>query len=688
VPAEAQRSHDAAVRRLAARGFARILDPDDRPLLRALEDSDEEVVAWAAYGLGESCKGKEDAHVRAIAARLSSFGVARPDASVATPEPVANLIRALGRCGGDAAEQTLRAWLRRSGVPPESLEQAAFALGDIASRRGSLSLVSAGALLDAAEGDPPLDAALYAFGRIDLGGDDAFEPRVVAAARAALGRAGPARVFALRALGRTKDAGIAGDLARVLGSHDATAPERVEAARALGRLGAAGQSALAAALGALTPDDASGLAGDEYGVLTAAVGAVADEAVRDAATTLGRLARLPAKDGAAAPILRRASALRCAAAARLARGASEADVIRACDLADGEAGERARLTALDRGALTRSRRTAWLELVHSGHLRVREAAIEAASHHPELGEATLPVLAEALSAQEPGLVATAATALHSHPERAYVLAASERRAALDPRAPPPSATPAREVDPRIAKALRAALARPWAPDLVETRTALVDAALAVALPEARPFALAACHDTSATVRARAAKALAAAGDKDASCPPPDAAEDAAPEIGHTLGHPTRVAFETEAGASLAIVFDPAFAPIAATRFVALAEAGFYTGVSVHRVVPGFVAQFGDHGGDGYGGSGETLRCETSPQAFGALDVGVALAGRDTGSSQLFVTLARHPHLDGEYAWVGRAEGDWDAVAEGDVMRTVRVDGTSEAPPRRGQDKEK
>jgi cyclophilin family peptidyl-prolyl cis-trans isomerase len=52
---------------------------------------------------------------------------------------------------------------------------------------------------------------------------------------------------------------------------------------------------------------------------------------------------------------------------------------------------------------------------------------------------------------------------------------------------------------------------------------------------------------------------------------------------------------------------------------------------------------------------------------------VALAGRDTGSSQLFVTLARYPHLDGEYAWVGHAEGPWDAVVEGDSITAVRVE---------------
>jgi peptidyl-prolyl cis-trans isomerase B (cyclophilin B) len=89
-------------------------------------------------------------------------------------------------------------------------------------------------------------------------------------------------------------------------------------------------------------------------------------------------------------------------------------------------------------------------------------------------------------------------------------------------------------------------------------------------------------------------------------------------------------------------------------------------------VPGFVVQFGDPEGDGYGGSGTPLRCETSPVPFAALDVGMALAGRDTGSSQLFVSLARTPHLDGEFTRVGRAEGDWTKVAEGDVVRSARI----------------
>jgi cyclophilin family peptidyl-prolyl cis-trans isomerase len=277
---------------------------------------------------------------------------------------------------------------------------------------------------------------------------------------------------------------------------------------------------------------------------------------------------------------------------------------------------------------------------------VQEAALGAVAAHRELAGAAVAALADALSSPRPGLVATAADLVRSQPDRLY--------------------------DNQIGAALRTALARPWAEDLVETRVALLDAALAVGLEEGRAAARAACQDPNATVRARASKVLAGWREGDDKCAAPVAVGPAAPELLRLLGHPSRVTLETDAG-TLSVTFDPILAPVSATRFVALARSGFYVGVTFHRVVPGFVVQFGDPGGDGYGGSGATLRCETSPVPFDSLDVGVALAGRDTGSSQIFVALARHPHLDGEYAWVGRAEGDWSAVADGDVIRAVRVD---------------
>jgi cyclophilin family peptidyl-prolyl cis-trans isomerase len=123
---------------------------------------------------------------------------------------------------------------------------------------------------------------------------------------------------------------------------------------------------------------------------------------------------------------------------------------------------------------------------------------------------------------------------------------------------------------------------------------------------------------------------------------------------------------------LRLVLEPELSPVTVARITSLVRSGFFEGVEAHRVVPGFVVQFGDPEGDGFGGSGTPLRCETSPVPFGTLDVGMALAGRDTGSSQLFVTLSRTPHLDGEYTRLGRAEGDWASVAPGDVFRNVRV----------------
>jgi cyclophilin family peptidyl-prolyl cis-trans isomerase len=666
VPADAAGSHDPAVRRRAARAFARILDADDTPLLRALDDDDDEVIAWGAYGLGESCRGKEDAHVAALAARLVSLDPSRPASSPLDARLA--VLRALGRCAGDVAEQTLRAWLRRTGAAAETLEATAYALGDVAARRGSISLESSAALLDAAQRDPPVLAALYPLGRNDSSDD--LQPRLLTAARAGLSRPGPARFFAVRALGRA-GADAADDLARVLGSSTFTPAERAEAAHGLARLHKTGQAGLADAIGALLPDHAEALSGDRSGVLRAAVEAVGDDLSKKTETALWSVARFEAGAGASPALARRVSQRRCAAAARLARGAWDSDVLRGCDVADGEAGERGRLTALDRGELTRSRRTAWLALVHSAHRRVSEAAVEAFERHPELGDAALPVLAEALASDQAGMVATAADVIHAHPDRVFVLAESEKRAALDPHSPPPTANPAHELDPGIARALRAALAHPWSEDLVETRLSLMDAALSAGLDEGKAFAQTACHDPNGTVRSRAAKALAASGDKDAGCTAPDQPPALAPEIDAALAKPTRVVFDLDSG-SLAVTFDPGLTPIAATRLVALARSGFYTGVVVHRVVPGFVVQLGDRGGDGYGGSGELLRCETSPVPFGALDVGVALAGRDTGSSQIFVTLARHPHLDGLYALVGRATGDWDAVAEGDVIEAVHV----------------
>ena len=324
-----------------------------------------------------------------------------------------------------------------------------------------------------------------------------------------------------------------------------------------------------------------------------------------------------------------------------------------------------------RRPLTQSRLTAFRAFAKSEHLRVREDAVEALGPHPEVGEAAASILAEALGSKHAGLVATAAEMLHAHPERALVLAASEKRAALDPRSPPPTANPAQEIAPAVAKALSAALAAKWPEDRFETRIALVEAAASLRHPQAKETATALCNDANPVLRERALKALRTLGLPVTACDAPDREVTVAAEIGKTLARPVKVVLTTDAG-ELAVVLEPELSPVTATRIASLARSGFYKGIVIHRVVPGFVVQLGDPDGDGYGGGGTSLRCETSPVAFGPLDVGMALAGRDTGSSQIFITLSRTPHLDGEYTRVGRAEGDWASVAQGDVVTDVRV----------------
>jgi cyclophilin family peptidyl-prolyl cis-trans isomerase len=675
LPRDAQSSLDVAVRRAAARALARILDPDDTPLLRALDDEDDEVVAWASYGLGESCNGREDRHVRALAARLVSLSEEAdlPDSGPSAGQRAlgrsarSTLLRALGRCGGDLAETTLRAALSAGGMASEA---AAYALGDTSARKGSVSDETAVALLDAARATTPLDAALFPFGHLEARMSPELWPRLAAAARSALGRPGPHRLFAIRALGRTDDPDAGADLARVLLSDQATPAERVEAARALSRGSVARKLALADAFASMVGSWAEPWVGDRFAVLLSAMGDLDVGVPERTETSLWALARAKPDRGADPAVIRRVSALRCGAAAHLARHGWDADILRQCDLGDGEAGERARLAAIDFGTMDRARRAAWSEIARSAHLRVREASIEAIVGHPELSDAARSAIASALATEEPGLVATAAKLLQSHPERMFTSAVREAGGSADAAAR--AVANPNALDPGIARALGVALARSWRMDLVETREALIDAAIASGSGEGRTYALKSCTDPSPTVRSHAAKALVVAGFGPKGCDAATTAFEPAAELAHELSSPTRVVLNADAG-SVSITFDPVLAPVAATRLVALARSGFYTGVSFHRVVPGFVVQFGDRGGDGYGGSGDLLRCETSPVPFEPFDVGVALAGRDTGSSQLFVTLARYPHLDGQYAWVGNAVGDWDAIAEGDVIRSVHVE---------------
>ncbi|MDV2683356.1 peptidylprolyl isomerase [Alkalihalophilus sp. As8PL] len=136
-----------------------------------------------------------------------------------------------------------------------------------------------------------------------------------------------------------------------------------------------------------------------------------------------------------------------------------------------------------------------------------------------------------------------------------------------------------------------------------------------------------------------------------------------------------IAFEN--GEKLVIEFYPEEAPGTVANFEKLANEGYYNGLTFHRVIPGFVAQGGCPTGNGTGGPGYTIKCETegNPHKHVPGALSMAHAGKDTGGSQFFIVHDSQPHLDGVHTVFGQVVEGLDSVTrikQGDVMQEVKV----------------
>jgi cyclophilin family peptidyl-prolyl cis-trans isomerase len=348
----------------------------------------------------------------------------------------------------------------------------------------------------------------------------------------------------------------------------------------------------------------------------------------------------------------------------------------------GSIGARAIVDVIGRADITGARLAAWRSYATGGDLRAREAALELIADHEEI-EGAAAVLAAALGAKEPGLVATAAEVIAKKPERAGDDAASGRgergrkkkrdRGAGEPEqgGAKPDLVPYAPITKNLIASLGALSSAPPDPETIDS---VIDAVGALTQKEALPRLEELCRSSQPTTREHAEKAIPLlSGGKKASCKAPAQGGDAPSELASLVVGPVVLELDTDIGA-LSMTLDPDLAPVTVTRVVELARSGYYRGIVVHRVVPGFVTQLGAPYGDGFGGppGRPPLRCETSPLPFETLSVGIALAGRDTGSSQLFVMHGRAPHLDGGYALVGTASGPWASFVDGDIVRDVKV----------------
>jgi peptidyl-prolyl cis-trans isomerase B (cyclophilin B) len=119
---------------------------------------------------------------------------------------------------------------------------------------------------------------------------------------------------------------------------------------------------------------------------------------------------------------------------------------------------------------------------------------------------------------------------------------------------------------------------------------------------------------------------------------------------------TKCIIKTSKGSLFVELYDSE-TPLTVQNFIKLAESGFYNGIKFHRVIPGFVSQVGCPKGDGTGGPGWTIPCETSsPNQFHDRGIlSMAHGGKNTGGSQFFICHSRRSvaQLDGKHTCFGR-----------------------------------
>lgn len=147
---------------------------------------------------------------------------------------------------------------------------------------------------------------------------------------------------------------------------------------------------------------------------------------------------------------------------------------------------------------------------------------------------------------------------------------------------------------------------------------------------------------------------------------------------------------TTSKGKIVIALETEKAPQTSANFAKLVSEGFYNGIKIHRVVPNFVAQFGDPQTKtlplndpriGSGGPGYAIKDEFSPELSNVRGtLAMANSGPNTGGSQVFINLVDNTFLDynkppltSQHPVFGRVIEGMDVVdklATGDVIESA------------------
>ena len=158
--------------------------------------------------------------------------------------------------------------------------------------------------------------------------------------------------------------------------------------------------------------------------------------------------------------------------------------------------------------------------------------------------------------------------------------------------------------------------------------------------------------------------------------------------GQSVGAGLVIVVETTKGTFMFETY-PREAPKTVAHVVALVRRGFYDGQRIHRAIPGLLVQWGDPQSRDAGKEADWGRGPdaSSGQPIGTGEISkkrlhlagaVAMAHPGTptrADSQMYVTLARRPDLDGYYTVFGRVLEGVDVPAKlqrGDVITRMYV----------------
>lgn len=126
---------------------------------------------------------------------------------------------------------------------------------------------------------------------------------------------------------------------------------------------------------------------------------------------------------------------------------------------------------------------------------------------------------------------------------------------------------------------------------------------------------------------------------------------------------------------------PEMAPNTVNNFITLANAGFYDGLTFHRVIKDFMIQGGDPDGIGSGGPGYSIAGEFSINGFTQNTLshtkGVISMARtnmpDSAGSQFFIMSEDGTYLDGQYAAFGKVTSGIEIVEAIEKVETNSSD---------------